>query len=146
MEHGRLLQDNGPLSCRVGVALGSNNGLLAPSCCLLPETDAQEPLIGALEVTLGAALSLHGRAPEREGGEQWGLMPGVGLRHGPGLPGDSMAWQVLLLSQDMGVSSWGSSLEAGLWSAQGGKALLGLSFSEKTELNPLSLFRFAGPN
>lgn len=105
------------------MALDPNNGLLAPSCCLLPETDAQEPFISALEVTLGAALSLHGRAPEREGGEQWGLMPGVGLRHGPRLPGDSMAWQVLLLSQGMGVPSWGSSLEAGHWSAQGGKAL-----------------------
>lgn len=50
------------------MALDTNNGLLAPSCCLLPETDAQEPLISALEVTLGAALSLHGGAPEREGG------------------------------------------------------------------------------
>lgn len=69
IEHGRLLPDNGPLSCWVGVVLNLNNSLLAPSCCLLPETDAQEPLMSALEVTLGAALSLHGRAPEREGGQ-----------------------------------------------------------------------------
>jgi hypothetical protein len=34
-----------------------------------------------------------------------------------------MAWQVLLLSQGMEVPSWGSSLEAGHWSAQGKKAL-----------------------
>lgn len=69
IEHGRLLPDNGPLSCWVGVVLNLDNSLLAPSCCLLPETDAQEPLMSALEVTLGAALSLHGRAPEREGGQ-----------------------------------------------------------------------------
>lgn len=74
------------------------------SCCPGPETDAQEPPVSAPEVTSGAALSLRGGAPERVGGRQWGphaRRPASGT--GRGLPGESLAWQVLLLSRGPGA-------------------------------------------
>lgn len=74
------------------------------SCCPGPETDAQEPPVSAPEVTSGAALSLRGGAPERAGGRQWGphaRRPASGT--GRGLPGESLAWQVLLLSRGPGA-------------------------------------------
>lgn len=56
----------------VGWAAGPQTmGLGQPlSCCPRPEPDAREPSASAPAVTSGAALSLRGRAPEREGGEQ----------------------------------------------------------------------------
>lgn len=58
----------------VGWAAGPQTmGLGQPlSCCPRPEADAREPPASAPAVTSGAALSLRGRAPERDGGEQWG--------------------------------------------------------------------------
>lgn len=75
-ECGRLPWDNGPLSCRVAAGPQTMGLGRALACCPWPETDAQEPPVGALEATSWAALSLRGRTPEREvnGG---GLMPGA---------------------------------------------------------------------
>lgn len=103
-ECGRLPGDNGPLSCWVAAGPQTIGVGQALSCCPWPETDAQEPPVSAPGLTSRAALSLRGRTPERERGKQWGPharrpVPGTGW----GLPGESMAWQVLLLCGGTGA-------------------------------------------
>lgn len=56
-------------------------------------------------LTSWAALSLRGRTPERERGKQWGPHARRPVSStGWGLPGEGMAWQVLLLCGDTGPS------------------------------------------
>lgn len=70
--------------------------------------------MSALEVTSGAALSLRGGAPEREGGKQWGPHAGrPASGTGRGLPREGTACQVLLLSLGTGAFHGVSQLSGG---------------------------------
>lgn len=103
-ECSRLPGDNGPLSCWVAAGPQTIGLDQALSCCPWPETDAQEPPVSAPGLTSWAALSLRGRTPERERGKQWGPHARRPVSStGWGLPGESMAWQVLLLCGGTGA-------------------------------------------
>lgn len=94
--------------------------------------------MSAPEVTSGASPSLGGGASEREGGGQWGPHArrlASGSRRG--LPGESAAWQVLLLS-------WGPGALPGV-SQLGGRR--GLEVQALLPLHEeLASFRPCGPS
>lgn len=114
------------------------------SCCPRPETDAQEPPVSALEVTSGAALSLRGGAPEREGGKQWGPHAGRPAScTGRGLPGEGTACQVLLLFPGRGAFHGG--LPARRQERLGAGGPLVVLWGRPTELILLAPFSSGSP-